>query len=782
MTEKLVFKKLEVPGLKGEEVKIEFGEIEEYWAEPQGPTPMPGITDLRDWDFKLLKRYPPLYTPICDMCCFCAYGKCDLTKDKRGACGIDQKSQQGRRVALESIIGATCHGAHAAHLVEEMIKRYGRDYPIDLGKDIEIEAPIFRVIVGSKPKTIGDLEKGVKYAEQQLMNLTASIHAGQEGSYLDRESKAMHAGMLDDLLLEIGDVAQIVGYNFPKGEINVPLIQLGPGTIDKTKPVITCIGHNVMPAAEAIAYMEEHNLINDVELAGVCCTAHDMARRNSKVKIVGNLSKQLKFIETGISDVVMTDEQCVREDIIEVAKKFGTVIIATNDKLCLGLENRTKDNPDEVVNDLVSGKVPGVLILDSEKAGEVAVKTAVKLKPLRKLRLKGLFTEEDVIEWAKKCTACEACQRTCPVNLHISSAMKKTAKGALESFKEIKELCVGCMRCNYACEMEIPITTVMESAYRIVAGEDKGNVRTGRGPITDVEIRNIGRPVVFGEIPGVIVFAGCSNVPNSSKEIAEMAEEFLKRRYIVVTTGCAAMAMGEVKDKEGKTLYEKYPGECDAGGLLNLGSCVSNAHALGAAIKVAHIFAKRNLRGNFEEIADYIHNRVPAVVVVWGTYSQKAHAICTGVARWGIPILYGPSGLRYTRLFVGNKNNKESWQGYNARSGEKVTLEPCPDELITIAETKEEAIVKIAKLCIRSNDSAKGRLIKLTHYIDLHKKLFKSMPGDLHYYVRNEHDLPITGKDEILKVVKDKGWKEREELSPTVLDPTLVERLVRKSK
>lgn len=777
MDEKLLIKKIKAHGIVGEGIEIEIGDVEEYWEEPQGSTPMPGIISLREWDRKLLKRYPPLYTPICDMCCFCAYGKCDLTRNKRGACGISQESQQARRVTLEAIIGATCHGAHAEHLVKEMINRLGRDYPIDLGRDIEIEAPIFRVVIGSKPRTLGDLEKGVKYAQEELLKLTATIHAGQEASYIDRESKAFHAGMLDDLLLEIGDIAQIVGYNFPKGNADVPLVLLGPGTIEKEKPTIVCIGHNVLPAGEVIAYLEEKNMEDSVEVAGICCTAHDMVRRNPKVKLVGNLAHQLKFIETGIADVIMIDEQCVREDIINIAEKYGSVVIATNEKACLGLEERSEDDTDRIVDDLVSGKVKGVLITDHVKAGEVAVRAAIKIRETRKMKLKGLLNRKEVTEWASKCTACEACQRACPVNLHISEAMKGAREGKLEAFKEIKELCVGCMRCNYACKTGIPITQVMESAYRITYGESRGYVRAGRGPITDVEIRNVGRPIVFGEIPGIVVFAGCSNVPNSAKEIAEMADEFAKRNYIIVTTGCAAMAIGEYKDKEGKTLYEKYHGEFDAGGLVNLGSCVSNSHALGAAIKVAHIFAKRNLRGNFEEIADYIHNRVGAVAVVWGTYSQKAHAICTGVARWGIPVLYGPSGMRYTRLLVGDKDNKESWRGYDARTGKEIELEPAPDELITIAETKEEAMIKIAKLCIRANDTSKGRQIKLTHYIDLHKRFYKTLPDDLHYYVRNEQDVPITMKDEVMAFLKNKGWKPKSREMP---DPTIVERLAKK--
>ncbi|HDY73930.1 MAG TPA: CO dehydrogenase/acetyl-CoA synthase complex subunit epsilon, partial [Euryarchaeota archaeon] len=616
---------------------------------------------------------------------------------------------------------------------------------------------------------------GVEYAKNEIFHLTSSLHAGMEGSYLDRESKAMHAGLMDNLLMEIGDITQIATYNFPKGVIDVPLVQLGPGTVDKKKPVITCIGHNVMPAAEVISYLEDMDLMDDVEVCGICCTAHDMARRNKNVKIVGNLSKQLKFIGTGISDVVMLDEQCVREDIIDVARNYGTVVIATNDKVCLGLDDRTGDSVEAIVEDLATGKAEGVLILDAVTAGHVAVQTAQRLSETRKKRDTGLLSSKEIKEWAGKCTSCEACLRTCPVDIHISDFMKDAKEGNFASFVDAKELCVGCMRCDYACETGIPITHVMDSAARNYTENYVGNVRMGRGPITDVEIRNVGRPLVFGEIPGIVVFAGCSNVPNSEREIAVMAEEFLKRNFIVVTTGCAAMSLGSYKDEEGKTLYDKYPGEFDAGGLTNLGSCVSNAHALGAAIKVAHIFAKRPLRGNFEEVADYIHNRVGVVAVVWGTYSQKAHAICTGLARWGIPVLYGPSGMGYTRLLVGRKDKPETFKGFDARSGDEVILDMCPDELITIAENMEEAIVKIARNVMRPNDGAKGRVIKISHYMDIHKKYFGTVPDDLHLYIRNEKDIPITMKDEVMAILEKTDWVEK-----AIPDPTMVERLVRK--
>jgi len=42
---------------------------------------------------------------------------------------------------------------------------------------------------------------------------------------------------------------------------------------------------------------------------------------------------------------------------------------------------------------------------------------------------------------------------------------------------------------------------------------------------------------------------GCSNYPEGGKDVALMAKEFLERNYIVVTTGCGAMSIGEYRTR-----------------------------------------------------------------------------------------------------------------------------------------------------------------------------------------------------------------------------------------
>ena len=768
--------KTEVTVMK--DVELSIGRIlEETWDEPVGPTPFPSITDLREWDMKLLQRYKPFYLPYCDVCCLCTFGKCDLTGDKRGACGLDMAAQQSRIVLLACCIGAATHIAHARHLIEHLIEKYGRTSPLDVGGlNIDIEAPVTRLVCGIKPNKLKDLEDALNYCEEQVTQLLSATHTGQEGSNLDFESKVLHAGMVDQVGMEIADLAQISVLGFPKADPEAPLADLGFGIADVSKPTILVIGHNVPSSVGIIDYLTEKGLQGKVEVVGICCTAHDITRYSKIAKIVGPISWQLRYIRSGLADLIVVDEQCIRADALVEAQKVKVPVIASSSKNCLGLNNRTGSPSGEVVSDLVEGKVPGVLILDPDKVGEVAVETVMAVAPKRN-KFTVIPEVEEIIEAAKECNQCNECMRACPNNQPIPEAVKAAAKGDLTPLAEILDECIGCARCDSACPNDFPLHSFIVKAGEKSLWEEKFKMRVGRGAIQDVEIREVGGPIVLGEIPGVVALVGCANYPHSGKEVAEIAEEFAKRRFIVIASGCAAMSIAMVKDEEGKTLYEKYPGTFDAGGILNVGSCVSNPHIAGVAIKIASIFAKRKLRANYEEIADYVLNRVGAVGLAWGAMSQKAASIASGFWRLGVPVIVGPHGSKYRRMLLGRKDKEEDWYVYDARTGDKVYGGPAPEHLFTTVETKEEAMVLIAKSVMRPNDTTKGRAIKLTHYIDLHKRLYGTVPDDIHLFVRNKADVPITMKDEILKLLEEKGWKETR-----IPDPTLLPRMIRQRK
>lgn len=737
---------------------------EDSW-EPVGPTPMPSTVDLRNWDFRLLDTYEPFYAPFCDLCCLCTFGKCDLTEDRKGACGIDIASQQARWILICCLMGTAAHGAHGRHMIDHLIEKYGADYKIDLGSQVNVEAPIIRTVMGLKPETLGDLEKAIEYVETEMIHLVSATHMGQEGNYRDFESKAFHAGMLDHVALEAADIAQIVGFGYPTSVADTPLVDLGWGSVDKEKPTIVVVGHNAVVANAIVDYLRQHDLYGQVEVAGLCCTALDTTRYDKGAKIIGPLSRQRFFLKTGFADVVVTDEQCVLTDIPQMARETGAALIAASDKICYGLPNCSEKDVDQIFK-MVIDEAQQVLILDAEKAAEVAVRAALALAPKRSA-IKHILSEEEATKLAAKCRGtCEACNRACANLLPVNNAVSKVAQGDFTELGKLFLRCIGCGKCEEACVNNIPILKVMQAA----AADDTYKIRSGRGPIHDVEIRKVGSPIVLGTIPGVVLFAGCSNFPQDIDDVAWLAEELARRKYIVCLSGCSAMAAAMKKDEEGRTIYEKFPPEFDAGCIINVGSCVSNAHVVGAAIKIANIFATLPNRANFELISDYILNRVGACGVVWGPYSQKALVIGTGAVRWGIPVVLGPHGSKYRRLFM-SKKEKGDWTVINGRTKERVdTQEPTPEHMMIVTETKERALITIIKQCFRRNDTPPGRAIKLNSYISAYKQLIGTLPDDLQNFIRTEKEIPIVYKREVLSYLKEVGWQPKPVLSlPTVI-------------
>jgi acetyl-CoA decarbonylase/synthase complex subunit alpha len=730
--------------------------------EPVGPTPMPEISDLRNWDMRLLKTYAPFYAPFCDLCCFCTYGKCDLTETRRGACGIDIATQQARWVLLACLMGCSAHAAHGGHILEFLIERHGPDKKIDLGGSINIEAPHIRTVVGLKPETLGDLQIALEYVFKEITHLLDSTAMGQEGSYLDYESKALHAGMLDHVGMEVADIAQIVGFNYPTSVADTPLIDLGWAAVDKSKPVILFVGHNPATSTVVIDYLRENNLYDQVEVCGVCCTALETSRYSDRAKVVGPFSRQLFFIRSGIADVIMTDEQCIRTDMPIEASKAGSALIATLDKAMYGLEEASEMDTAEIVRQMVDDK-KHFAILDPRKAAEVAAKVAMEIAPQRR---KEWLTEGEAKELATKCNVCGMCEQVCPNLFNIGAGIAEVAKGKFELIREQFNLCVGCGKCEAECPRKIPIFKIMQ----VAASMEKWKVRAGRGPIMDTEIRTVGAPITLGTIPGVVALVGCSNFPDI-RDIAEMVDEFAKRKYIVVVSGCTSMVAGMWKDADGKTVYEKYSPAFEAGGVVNVGSCVANSHITGAAIKIANIFAALPLRGNYEVMADYVLNRVGAVGIAWGAYSQKAASIGTGCNRLGIPVILGPHSSKYRRLYLSRKE-EDDWRVMDARKKEIVdTGEPSPEHLAYVCETKEKAMVMIPKLCIRKNDTPQGRAIKLNHYVSLHKKYMGGgLPEDIQLFVRRDPDIPLVYKKEVREYLQRIGWKPREPVGlPTLI-------------
>jgi acetyl-CoA decarbonylase/synthase complex subunit alpha len=98
-------------------------------------------------------------------------------------------------------------------------------------------------------------------------------------------------------------------------------------------------------------------------------------------------------------------------------------------------------------------------------------------------------------------------------------------------------------------------------------------------------------------------------------------------------------------------------------------------------------------------------------------------------------------------LLLSDKDTK--WELFDRKSGKIVDGEPAPEHLLLVADSVEEAIVTASKLCMRPNDTARGRQIKLLHYIDLHKKYLGKEPEDIEKFIRSKQDIPAEYVDKI---------------------------------
>ena len=325
---------------------------------------MPVITTLRDWDFLLLKRYPPQYFKREDECSLCTYGPCKIDEKKKGVCGIGLNAHLSRMSLFTAVTGAAGHASLAESITSELIEKFGKDYPLELNGEL-LQTPLIRLICGFKPKVLSDMKKVTSYINREITSLLSVLNMGQEGDWMDFESKTLHAGMLDNLSLEVIDMAQIATFKFPSNSSDTPIFNFQSSIFNFQKPAILCIGHNSITGIEIMQYLDENNLSEKIDLYGLCCMATDMSRTpKGGVRLAGNQRDQLKFIKSGIANVIVLDSQCIRTDILHHASKMGIPVIATNPESCLGLPDRSGDETDKIVDDLLSQRKAGVLIFD----------------------------------------------------------------------------------------------------------------------------------------------------------------------------------------------------------------------------------------------------------------------------------------------------------------------------------------------------------------------------------------------------------------------------------
>src|SRR5664280_3923476 len=104
--------------------------------------------------------------------------------------------------------------------------------------------------------------------------------------------------------------------------------------------------------------------------------------------------------------------------------------------MCLGLPDKTGEDADKIVSELVNKQIDGALILDPDKVGEVATKVALKTSEGRS-KVKVLPDLDEIVELAKECTECEWCDRVCPNSISMMDAVMAASKDDLSQMQRL---------------------------------------------------------------------------------------------------------------------------------------------------------------------------------------------------------------------------------------------------------------------------------------------------------------------------------------------------------
>ena len=92
-------------------------------------------------------------------------------------------------------MGCCAHAAHGRHLYHWCLDKFG-DMNFDIGDEILVDAPLYKTIIGKKPKTLKDLsDEGLRYLEEESSSASSlRLIQAKKVTSMDFESKALHTG------------------------------------------------------------------------------------------------------------------------------------------------------------------------------------------------------------------------------------------------------------------------------------------------------------------------------------------------------------------------------------------------------------------------------------------------------------------------------------------------------------------------------------------------------------------------------------------------------------
>ena len=228
---------------------------------------------------------------------------------------------------------------------------------------------------------------------------------------------------------------------------------------------------------------------------------------------------------------------------------------------------------------------------------------------------------------------------------------------------------------------------IPKASQPLVAGFSVAAIKYMLGGTYRASFRPLNDAIIQGRIKGLVGIVGCTNPRTKSDAyVNALTRELVKRDFIVLKTGCAAIASAKTGLLTPEAALEiAGPGfreVCEAVGIppvLHMGSCVDNSRLLEAATEVV-------LEGGLgDDLAD-----VPAVGVAPEWMSEKAIAIGCYFVASGIDVILGHP------FHIGGSENVTRFLNQETRELFGASFQVCTEP--------QEAAEKIMEIIVRKRE------------------------------------------------------------------------------
>jgi CO dehydrogenase/acetyl-CoA synthase alpha subunit len=297
------------------------------------------------------------------------------------------------------------------------------------------------------------------------------------------------------------------------------------------------------------------------------------------------------------------------------------------------------------------------------------------------------------------------------------------------------------------------------AAERKQADADKFVMRAGRGPISITELLQSAFAVGWGSIPAMVTIFGCGDA--RQEEIAWIANELLSGGCMVFVAGCAGAEVARsFSATKGKYLFQQYPATCAARNIVNCGSCSAICHSVPMYLMLRPS-GGIHLYGNIPPLGDSINLGGAQSIIVWGSLPDRMYAVAAAWARLGSTVIVGPaSSLGWNRYLVGNRYDRSKWWVHHGETGKRREVEPVPEHIMMLVETKEEALTMLARSVLTVKDYRESRATHLEVLIDYYQRFYNQLPEDWHLLVRSDFELPPRHRRHMVNLLAaQNGWE-----------------------